>query len=249
MRQLKLVSVNIEYSKHLDRVAAFLSSQRPDVVCLQELREIDIPNIKAAFGAEHHAFAPVTRQTYEGEEHVVGIGILSCIPIVSSSIFHYTDVTELPASDTTDPSTYNKKLSPVLFCDFRREDAAFKIGTAHFTWTPDGSTSDEQRRDIKVLLSILEKLGEFVFTGDLNAPRIYNGKPGEIFSQLAERYKDNIPFQYISSLDPDLHRAGKLDLMVDGLFTTPGYVADGVELHTGVSDHCAITAVIRPVTP
>jgi hypothetical protein len=30
--------------------------------------------------------------------------------------------------------------------------------------------------------------------------------------------------------------------MVDGLFSTPGYLVSDVELHSGVSDHMAITA-------
>jgi hypothetical protein len=50
----------------------------------------------------------------------------------------------------------------------------------------------------------------------------------------------------MTSIDPKLHRAGALQLMVDGLFTTPGYEASDVMLHTGVSDHCAITARIAP---
>jgi hypothetical protein len=75
--------------------------------------------------------------------------------------------------------------------------------------------------------------------GDFNAPR---GK--EIFSIFTEKLKDNIPLNYETSLDENLHRAGKLTYMVDGCFTTPEYVASDVELRFGVSDHAAVLATI-----
>ena len=61
---------------------------------------------------------------------------------------------------------------------------------------------------------------------------------------MSDRFKDNIPLRYTTSIDPNLHRAGALELMVDGLFSTPGYVVSDVALHSGVSDHCAITCAI-----
>ena len=47
-----------------------------------------------------------------------------------------------------------------------------------------------------------------------------------------------------TSLDPVLHRAGPLQLMVDGVFSTDDYSVSEVTLHQGVSDHCAITCTI-----
>ena len=79
----------------------------------------------------------------------------------------------------------------------------------------------------------------FVLTGDFNAPR-----GGEIFAELASRYKDNIPNHYQSSLDPDLHRVKNLKLMVDGLFSTPDYNLGEVRLINGVSDHLAVAAKV-----
>ena len=38
-----------------------------------------------------------------------------------------------------------------------------------------------------------------------------------------------------------------LGLMVDGLFTTPKYIASNVKLEPGVSDHMAIVANIEKV--
>ena len=64
----------------------------------------------------------------------------------------------------------------------------------------------------------------------------------EIFGRLAAQWTDHIPPTYATSLDPALHRAGPLQLMVDGIFATADYGVSEVVLHQGVSDHCAITA-------
>ena len=39
---LKLVSVNIEGKKHLKTVTKFLTKENADMVCLMEVREIDV---------------------------------------------------------------------------------------------------------------------------------------------------------------------------------------------------------------
>jgi endonuclease/exonuclease/phosphatase family metal-dependent hydrolase len=128
----------------------------------------------------------------------------------------------------------------------------YTIATTHFTWSPKGEANDDQRRDQAALFAILDSLGEFAFAGDFNAPR---GK--ETFSKFAERYQDNIPPHYETSIDVTLHktrnnpvenaRVGKY--MVDGLFTTPQYQASNVRLEFGISDHAAIIATIEKTAP
>jgi endonuclease/exonuclease/phosphatase family metal-dependent hydrolase len=104
-----------------------------------------------------------------------------------------------------------------------------------------GDVTEKQTQDLKALLAILEKIPEFVLTGDFNAPR---GR--ETGDTIAAKYKDNIPEHYTSSIDP-MHRAGELPYVVDGIFTTPQYLASNVELHLGVSDHKAVTATIAKI--
>jgi endonuclease/exonuclease/phosphatase family metal-dependent hydrolase len=119
------------------------------------------------------------------------------------------------------------------------------IATTHFTWSVEGLVTPTQTKDLDSLLTLLCDMPEFILTGDFNAPR---GR--KTFDTLAQRYKDNIPSQYKTSIDIALHRAGKtrghelVDKMVDGLFTTPAYRVHDVVLHTGVSDHMGITARI-----
>jgi endonuclease/exonuclease/phosphatase family metal-dependent hydrolase len=133
----------------------------------------------------------------------------------------------------------------VLFSTVAKDDIPYRIATTHFTWSEKGRATDTQREHLHSLLSALETEKELVLCGDFNMPR-----GGELFSTLAERYKDTIPPEYVTSIDVSLHR-NRLDdpeelsqKMVDGLFTTPEYLAQNVRLVSGLSDHMAITATI-----
>lgn len=241
MAMLKLISVNIERSKHLDRVIPFLKQEDADVVCLQEVMEYDLPRFESALGMKS-TFVGTTRLSGEGTPGVVGIGMLSRLPIRSQAIHHYAGTPGViidsdPTSVATRHETENRA---VLAYDVENAGERYRIATTHFTWTPDGAPNDFQRADMQGLLRILDGLEGFVLCGDFNAPR-----GGEMFALLASRYADNIPLEYTSSIDGLLHRAGPLPVMVDGLFTTPDYIASDVRLVSGVSDHCAIVATIR----
>ena len=253
MASISLISVNIERSKHLGPVTDFLRAQMPEILCVQELMEHDIGRIADTLGGAQSKFLPMMMREDAGEDSgVMGIGIFSRLPIKEAGVrYYHGDPSALVAYDETDIESRDRTKSlGVVYYDVEKDGAVFRIATTHFTWTPRGNTDDFQRRDIQALLPKLESLGELVFCGDFNAPRIYEGKPGEIFSILVSRYKDNIPPQYETSLDISLHRSGKdrpqelADKMVDGLFTTPAYTASDVVLHKGISDHCAITATI-----
>jgi hypothetical protein len=252
MPSLSLVSVNIERSKHLDRVVPFLRAQKPDVVCFQELMVRDIPLFERELGAKS-IYVGNTIHPDEGEPDVMGIGIFTAFPIISHATEYYwggpENVVEFDLTSTK--AKHDSENHAVVYCDITKDGATFRIATTHFTWTPNGQPDDFQREDLARMMPILEGAKEFALCGDFNAPR-----GSEIFTKIAARYKDNIPERYLWSLDLDLHRGGLKHmkeeaagmglsgLMVDGLFTTPSYMAENVELHEGVSDHCAITATV-----
>lgn len=252
MASISLVSLNIERSKHLDLVASFLKERQADIVCIQELMEHDIPLLEAATGGRCN-FIPFAKYSYDARG-IIGVGIFSRLPVSDFSARYYLgEKGVLKEFDRTDTSAHHATTSRALVvCDAEVDGGGevFRIATTHFTWTPDGHPDDFQRQDMRAMLGILEDLGEFVLCGDLNAPRMVDGKPGEIYEMLASKYKDNIPPEYETSIDVDRHRnAGDrphelADKMVDHLFTTPGYIAEGVELVKGVSDHFAIVAKI-----
>ncbi|MEK7132630.1 MAG: endonuclease/exonuclease/phosphatase family protein [Patescibacteria group bacterium] len=226
--------------KHLDIVIPFLIREAPDVVCIQELLEDDISKFENALGGLAH-FAPRQKFITPNGLQVIGIALLSRLPAVEIYQKYYVGgENHIVAYDTTSEKTRHETEScAVLFGTFEKDGTEFKIGTTHFTWCPDGMATDFQREDMRKLLDILQSFGELILTGDFNAPR-----GGEIFSMLADKYKDNIPEQYMTSIDGNLHRAGQLNLMVDGLFSTPEYEVSNVQMIRGVSDHCALLAIV-----
>lgn len=237
---LKLISLNIEKDRHLERVIPFLSEKMPDVFCVQEIYESSIPIIAESLPGSAYVYVPMTGRPKENPPQMQGVAIFSRLPIKAHNVPYYVGAPEkVPDSDDSDPSTYNASNRPLVVCDVGKDGTVFRVCTTHFTWTPDGNPTDEQRNDIKALLTLLDGAGEFVLAGDFNVSR-----GGELFGVLAQHYKDNVPPRYTTSIDGDLHRRGQLNRMVDGIFSTPSYVVSDVELISGISDHCALVATI-----
>ena len=238
---LTLANINIERSKHLPGVISFLARLEADVVCLQELVADDLPELVLSLGYAHHVYVPMALHAGDGVARPYGVGILSRNPILHSQSIPYAgfgsgkDLVDLSSADTkVRTSRYVAVLATVAL-----GDARFTIGNTHFPWTPDGSASDHQR---KACTRLIELFGNrsVVLCGDFNAPR-----GGEIFSRLASHWRDNVPESYTSSIDPKLHRARPLTLMVDGVFSTGDYRVSNVVMHEGISDHRAISADIH----
>jgi endonuclease/exonuclease/phosphatase family metal-dependent hydrolase len=246
--ELKLVSLNIEWSKHLDLVVPFVRSVQPDVVCFQELCEKDIDFLADSLSLTPVIYAPCSNFEFTpGVFTIQGVGIFSRLKTSNTVLEYYVgDAGYIPQKSLADPATYALGNHALITADVESEGAEFRIATTHFTWTKDGQPNDEQRQSMQKLLSLLETKKDFVLTGDFNAAR-----GGEMFGELASKYADNIPAQYKTSIDITLHRAGKTagaqlsQYMVDGLFTTPAYAVKDVTLVGGVSDHFAIVATIQ----
>lgn len=233
----RLASLNVERSRHLDRFIPFLRGLEPDVVCLQELVRRDIDAIKAGTGLAHVHFAQMAVHPVDGQPF--GVGILAREPFEGTDTVVYAGGGD--GSRMFDRTTEESKVATCryLVARARLGGAArgITVATTHFPWTPDGEPRGFQTEAVERLVSQLK--GPLVLTGDFNAPR-----GGPIFSMLAGAWRDCIPPGVATSIDPELHRAGPLQLMVDGLFVTPDYRADGVALHTGLSDHMGITAEV-----
>ena len=247
---MKLISVNINLKKQLATVWPFLREQKEkaDIVCLQEIYKEDLEEFANKLEMEA-VFAPMSnigkKVHTEPPFFPYGVGILSVLPIRNIQAPYYRG-TEEEAKTKPFSGSSKDDAHPLLYVTVQKESKDFTIGTTHLTWSPDGKADDAQRRDVKSLLSILEGIPEFILCGDFNAPR-----GGEIFDAIAQRYTDNIPAEYTTSIDTDLHRDGAKmrhkSLMVDGLFTTSHYECSNVRLVRGVSDHCAIVAEIQKV--
>jgi len=239
---LKLVSLNIERNKHIPQVLAFLKQKQPEVVCLQEVFLQDFEMFKKELGMEGTHAEMIKKPRYSKERKNTpvshGIGLLSSYPFQQlHKSYYYGDATSIQKIQKNEPS---KEYGVLLYATLKKDGVEFTIGTTHFTWTPDGKADETQRKHLDKLLLILKTLPEIIFSGDFNAPR-----GGEIFTKIAERYTDHIPKKYTTSIDKNIHRAGDLKLMVDGLFSTPHYTTANVRLVEGVSDHMAIIAEVK----
>ncbi len=234
---IKIAQINIEGSKHLERVIPFLKEQKPDVVCLQELKGQDVARFETELDMKCF-FSPMHR----GAAGVNGNAILSRLPMGNQHAEQYGGNFEKELQEYVHGNRlagYHSSKFLLAIADIEKDGELFRVGTTHFPVTDHGEASDYQRKDMATMLELLAKEGEFVVTGDFNAPR-----GGEIFATLAEKYKDNVPLTITTSIDGSLHRAGQLPHMVDGVFSTPGYAVSNVVGHTGLSDHWGFTATI-----
>lgn len=229
---ITLCSLNVERDKHIDLIKPFLAEQYFDVVCLVDIFKSDVVDIAKELGYVSVFTGARTRERKSGTEEVIGNSILSKFPISGADVFYYYNAGE--------GESYTPEVSrSLLWATTEKEGVHYTIGTTHFTWTPRGETDNTQRRDMEKLLKKTGEIGELIFCGDFNAPR-----GNAAFAMICEKYKDNIPLKYTTSIDGSMHRAGQLELMVDGLFTSPEYRAEGVYLKDGLSDHKAIIAKV-----
>jgi len=234
---LKLISLNIEGSNHLELVENFLRTENPDVVCLQEVYKKDLPRLVTAAGAIDSYFAPMAFHTLRDDEK--GQSFLS------RHKFSATHKWFAGAPDGAVPTaayegfevSYASRHFSLLVAQVVWGGQTLTFSTTHLPVTEHAKVTDFQKEALHGLLQVLDSLPSFILTGDLNAPR-----GGEIFTQLAKKYTDNIPAHYTTSLDQQLHRAAPLELMVDGLFSTDDFLVSNVRLQDGVSDHCAFCA-------
>jgi hypothetical protein len=240
MADISLVSINIERSKHLDTVIPFLKKLQPEIATIQECMERDIPVLEETLQAKCF-YTPLCeyKKRFDEPAGVSGQGIFSIYPF-SKTDEHYYFGSRDPlyhfGDDIEEEIAQVARALSVVECI--KSGTPFRFATTHFTWSVHGDATERQLQDMSNLLSILEKLPDFILSGDFNAPR---GRA--TWDMLAAKYKDNIPERYTSSIDP-MHRAGELPYVVDGIFSTPKYEVKNVTMHSGISDHKAVTATI-----
>jgi exonuclease III len=235
---MKLLSLNIEKRRHLEKVATLLNSERPDVVCLQEVSKRDIKKFENLLHMKSH-FVPLCY--YGSGVYLHGIGLFA--KQIDGAEVHWL-AGRKPDEDLGIQTKEQTREEKFAMCRFSLLTARvvisgkdYTIATTHLPATKEAAVTDYQLEAVNNLLKAVGEYDDMALCGDFNAPR-----GGQVFNTIATVLKGNIPSTYTSSLDPDLHRAGPLPYMVDGLFTKGAYQASDVELRCGVSDHCAIIA-------
>lgn len=244
---MKLVSVNMEGEKHLDRIYQLIITESPDCICLQEAPETYTQTL-ATLGYTS-AFAEMGVATQHESTFTIGIIIASKKPFIHRTHYYASVGTvEEPVIIGT------RKIAmryPYLFAELTDPSGkTFHIATIHMMVTADGASDTYQTLAMQQMLTQLAQEPSHIICGDFNMPRGYNN----LYEVITATYKDVIPPEYQSSLDRNLHRYGqKSDLnapifdtyMVDYIFSQPPYAVENVQLKFGVSDHAAILANIN----
>lgn len=243
---LKVFSLNTCFSGSkyglFENILDFIYRTKPDVVLLQEVYKGSLERIQNALGGRQVAFSPMCRLSLtEREEDAdyfgVAIGSRHRLSGIQEDYYH-------GGREDSDTLVLNGQVystSSLLQATLRVGSARFNFGTTQFTWVRGARPSVEQRQDFTSLAPILDKTPDLVLTGDLNSPRGYS-----IFNRLAKRFRDNIPPEVKSTLDPGVRPKAIWQYVVDGFFTSGHYWAK-VEMISGLSDHLGILAEVRRV--
>ena len=257
---MKILHLNIRRDEHLEKIQNLILEEKPDIVCLCEVFENDAEDIAHTHGYEY-VFSPLCQKP---DGRIEGQAIFSNIKRVSSKDYWYVgnDVDNIPVSDggltpegKRQPERWDFHYS-LLTAKFETEEGkTFTVGTTHFpvvdhvSKEEDGYTrgvindmDDVNRAEVAFgrLREIIRNIqGSFIFTADLNHPR------GEgDYDDFAHELVDLVPEDLASSLDPVLHRAKGLELMVDVFMITPDINGEKVKVIEGVSDHKAFVGNI-----
>lgn len=243
---MKLISINIEGSQHLDLILPFIIKESPDVLCLQEVFKMDLHRFEELGYICH--FHPLTIFATDGTRREHGIALCSKTEITNIDSLYYLDFeTQLLVHNQENiPETVHYGL---IRGDVMHNGISYSCATTHFTWTENGVAPSERQ------IQSLDRLSDYTTTaephllcGDFNIPR--HASP--LYDRLAEHYTDNIPTEYTSSLDRTFHYLGQnsekdllfTSFMVDYMFTQAPYKASDVRLEFGLSDHAAVIATI-----
>ena len=245
---MKLLSLNVEGTRHEDRVAAFIAEESAEVIALQEAHagHARLLNKQGYWTS----FLPRCLKEQEGKKYTDGIILAARYPFSATSHYYYKP-TDKPVAEMLDEKTGRKTdWQGFLLAEIQAPNAQYHIGSTHFTWTPDGSVPNQaQQDDMKVFARQVSKLPPHIMCGDFNIPRHHNS----LYKELTRLYTDEIPAHYSSSLDRDLHHLGSTrvkdelftDYMVDYVFSQPPYEVSEVRLAFGVSDHAAVVCEIE----
>lgn len=237
---MRLMTLNIEGDRHMDLWLPAVKDLNVDVLCLQELFEVDCQTITAMLGLQCIAFATTTRMEQPTKYKFNlkgnwGVGLFSKLPVTEVKQQYYSeDSTIRVFAEPNDPRRV------LVSGKIQSGEQEYQVATTHFTWSPAGEAIDLQYQDFERLAVLLQEFPEIILCGDFNAPR---GRA--IHNLFVEKYRDVVPEFVKTTIDSSLHYSGKeLELVVDGIFLSPEYQAEDVQVIDGISDHKGILAEI-----
>lgn len=226
----------------MDLVLPLLETEKPEVICLQEVFEVDLSLFEKTLGMKANFLA--TLRTLSKNKYRVsprgntGLAIFTNLKLKSVN-YKFYQKSRGSSPPLLTPGNPNSPDRGLVIINIEKQNQEFQIATTHFNWSKNGESTKTQIISLKRMLPLID-LNNIIFCGDFNAPR---GR--KTWSILSSKLKDNIPEDVTTTIDANIHRAGNLGLVVDGLFTSKNYQASNVRVISGVSDHCAIVSNIQ----
>ena len=248
---MKFISLNVERSLHLkQRVLPFLKREKPDALCVQELCPHDIPAIEDMFGHKV-LYAPMNLHGFPTADderlEPIGVGLVAQVPMTNTAVHYYAQQPmPLQPLEFVVEGNGNKvaAINSIGQVAVSASVDGVRIMTTHLAVTEKGTSTPAQRALAQKLVSYAQwedaQHGNLVLCGDFNAPR---GR--ETWAMLAKAFTDNLPPEVETTIDGNIHRAGPLPYVVDGLFTQGKVKASQVRLQNDVSDHMAVLAEVE----
>ncbi len=237
---LTVISLNIEHDKHLDKIVPIVMRIHPDVCCFQEALLSSVPKLSRDLDLPHSYYVPLangsqTKSWNMAPDDQWGMLFLSKVAFQNKGLFCYAGDAAVIPEINEHPNSPRRAVAWIKI-------SKFTLLQTHFTWTPVyfGGVTPEQSADFSKLLAGLDQFSSGILCGDLNSPRGMS-----LWSQLANRFTDYTPPEIVTTIDPQLHKAGDLKIVVDCVFGWGDHQVTGTKLLTGVSDHYGFKFVVK----
>ena len=246
---MKIVSLNIEGDKHLQRVIPFIMSEQAELYCLQEVFVEDVTTLLSVLPGYTCSFARNLGRAHNNELSAEGIAVLSRLPhtIFKTEYYHHP-IGAIPQryDSSSLEARWQSEGRSLITAFVRHNNRDLVISNTHFTWTPDGKKNSYQQRDFEALKEYLDECPRIIIVGDFNVARHQN----DIYDQLLGiGLVDHVPASLSGSIDLEFHRyrnnpeLAKLlsTFMVDYVFSKKySDLSIRVSSRFGISDHCAL---------
>lgn len=256
--QFKLITLNVGRGfAGFEKAIAFFREQQADVLCLQDLRGDHVDLFPEIFGPSRH-FVPMCRHHFTGLGYIpVGVGIFSRLPFTSTSAYAYVgniqpvlDIEGVTYGENgaapTDLDRVRQTESRVaIFADVQLGwDTRIRVGTTHGVWTPGGKVDDHQRR---ATLRLKLRMGEELAFGGVMAGDFNAATGGEIHTNITNSpcYRSVMPDSIDNTVDWEVRGKKGPNLVVDHVFAAAPVFVSEVTAHFGISDHAALSAIVR----
>ncbi|HEV7721484.1 MAG TPA: endonuclease/exonuclease/phosphatase family protein [Iamia sp.] len=226
-------------STTLDRVAATIAAERPDVVALQEIHEPDLPVIVDALRRHHdldyHAAfgAALTAEAMAAlvERARTRPGFDEAFYADRTSAFGVAVLSRTPLDDVRVevlPGAGERRIAVVARTTLA--GLASTVIATHLATVSAAAVRDEQTRAVLALAAAAR--GPVVVAGDLNQ------EPADVAATLATSHA-----ALAAATDPDVPTLGRRT--IDHVLVGPGVVARGAKVgEAGVSDHRPVTVAL-----